>query len=163
MFIAYSEHRRPKRALTKNYGEHRIPKSAVFFFFLIEKGASKRISLRRIAKSSFISTTANRKIGKGSSKRKNAYYDVRRFRKKLLRFFFAFGEKCCAPKVACCAARDQPRGSCCAKRLRILTLECCARASAQQLINALWCILLQQHKKVSQLIAATLCQILTQE
>ena len=46
----------------------------------------------------------------------------------------AHGEKCRAPKIACCAARNQPRGGCCAKRP--FWPKCCARATAQQLINA---------------------------
>ena len=56
--------------------------------------------------------------------------------------FFAYGEKktrenekCCAPKTACCAARNQPRGGCCAKRL--FGPKCCARATAHQLVDAL--------------------------
>ena len=66
---------------------------------------------------------------------------LRRIRKKGPRFFFsltakkrraiiffACGEKYCAPKIA-------PRGGCCTKRL--CWPRCCARATAQQLLNAL--------------------------
>ena len=50
-------------------------------------------------------------------------------------FLFACDEKSCAPKNACWAARNQPRGGCCAKRL--FWSKCCARATGEQLINAL--------------------------
>ena len=50
-------------------------------------------------------------------------------------FFSPAAENVARPKSRVCAARNQPRGGCCAKRL--LCPICCARATALQLIDAL--------------------------
>ena len=114
----------------------RIPKSA---FNLNSATANRRKclkkskSLRQIAKGAnlFLSTTANRKIGlvyffrlRTANCKKGPYFSfspTANCKKGSPTFFFAVdkkaatkkitcGENCCAPKTACCAARNQPRG-----------------------------------------------------
>ena len=131
----------------------RIPKSAFIFVFDYDgeqKCLKKSKSLRQIAKGAnlFLSTTVNRKVSLNffltyGELQKRCFHlffaYVRRirqnmpffFRLKAATIFFGCGEKCCAPKIAFCASRNQPRGGYRAKRLFW------PNATAQQLINAL--------------------------
>ena len=125
---------------------------------------TKAITEYRKAPFNCFSATANRKkqeklmassnvpfLSSTTANRKGAYFffRLRRIRKNVLQFRFSdsgekknaqrkkpgCGKKCCTPKIAYCAMRNQPRGGCCAKRL--FRPKCCSRATAQQPINAL--------------------------
>ena len=125
-----------------NYGECR---KAPFNLFSATANRRKRLnkskSLLRIAKGGkiFFSIPANRKVGL------IFFFAYGEMQQKVLCFFTrlrrirtntpspppsyygeknrpqqiknACGEKCCTPKIVCCAARNQPRGGCCAGRL----------------------------------------------
>ena len=127
---------------TNNYGEHR---KAPFNLFSATTTVNKRKVPKKERKSTaksksrhfFLWTTTNRKNGL------NFMFAYGKLQKRCLFFVGAYGElekkrlkkrtppakkkaatkkiarveKCCAPKIACCAARNHPRGGCCAKRL----------------------------------------------
>ena len=57
--------------------------------------------------------------------------------KKAANIFFASGERCCAPKIACCAARNQPPRGGVAQNGYFDPNKCCTSVTAQHLINAL--------------------------
>ena len=124
----------------------RIPKSALNLFSATtnrRKCLKQCKSINRTANGAnlLLSTTANKRIGlhffrsppakvqiwcsKKTNRRQRIRAEMLEKKKKKIRRsidqtsteYYAFGEKCCAPKIACCDAGNQPREGCCAKRL----------------------------------------------
>ena len=93
-----------------------------------------------------------KRLQRNRRKGPNFYFRLRRI-KDAQQFFSA--KKCCAPKIACCAACNQPRGG----TKRLFSPKCCAHATAQQLINALmgtWYTVMRQARG-SEVTEAVFC------
>ena len=112
---------------------------------LVRRIAKGVFRLPRIVKYLQLKEIAYGDLEKRCSGEKKARNEKFRLRRKMLR-----------AKIASCAERNQPRGGCCAKG--VFLPECCARATAQQLINAL----LTTDVRGSPLVASPLMFALTQ-